>query len=69
MEAPSEKAAWMVYVTVDDVDACIAKVEKAGGRVLSPPTDMPGVGRMSTIADPNGGTISLITYESMRQSA
>ncbi|MGI9491076.1 MAG: VOC family protein [Geminicoccaceae bacterium] len=69
MPNPAENASWMVFVTVEDVDACVAKVESAGGRVLSPPTDMPGVGRMSTIADPNGGAISLITYESMRKTS
>lgn len=63
---PTETGSWMIYVTVEDVDAATLRAEEAGGRVLSTPTDMPGVGRMSTIADPQGGSISLITYESMK---
>ena len=65
---PSDKGSWMIYVTVEDVDAAVAKAKEAGGKVISAPTDMPGVGRMSTIEDPQGGRISLITYESMQQA-
>jgi uncharacterized protein len=53
---------WGGYVTVDDVDALIARVEGLGGRVLLAPTDIPTVGRFATIMDPQGATLSLITY-------
>ena len=49
---------WGSYVTVDDVD----KVAGLGGRVLLAPMDIPTVGRFATIMDPQGATISLITY-------
>lgn len=55
-------AAWGGYVTVDDVDAVAARVAGLGGRVLLEPTDIPTVGRFATIMDPQGATISLITY-------
>lgn len=63
---PQENGSWLIYVTVEDVDACVEKVKKAGGTIVSDPMDMPGVGRMSTIADPQGAKIALITYESMQ---
>ena len=53
---------WGGYVTVDDVDAVVARVAGLGGRVLLAPTDIPTVGRFATIQDPQGATISLITY-------
>jgi uncharacterized protein len=53
---------WGAYVTVDDVDAVIARVAGLGGRVLLAPVDIPTVGRFATIQDPQGATISLITY-------
>lgn len=54
--------AWGGYVTVTDVDKVVAKVPDLGGKVLMPPTDIPTVGRFATIRDPQGATLSLITY-------
>lgn len=48
---------WSSYLAVEDVDATAAKVEAAGGKVLVPPTDLPGIGRFSLIADPEGATV------------
>lgn len=45
---------WLGYVAVADVDASVAGVTAAGGAVHMPPTDIPGVGRMATVADPQG---------------
>ena len=53
---------WGAYVTVDDVDARASQAKKLGGEVLVPPTDIPGVGRFALIRDPQGATLSLITY-------
>jgi len=54
--------AWGSYITVNDVDAVVARVAGLGGRVLLAPMDIPTVGRFATIMDPQGATISLITY-------
>jgi predicted enzyme related to lactoylglutathione lyase len=54
--------AWGGYVTVGDVDKVVARVAGLGGQVLMPPTDIPTVGRFATIRDPQGATLSLITY-------
>ncbi|MDY0747147.1 VOC family protein [Paucibacter sp. R3-3] len=53
---------WGVYVTVDDVDAAIAKCTSLGGKVLMPPMEVPGVGRMAALADPQGAAFSVIKY-------
>ena len=50
------------YITVNDVDAVVARVAGLGGKVLLAPMDIPTVGRFATIMDPQGATISLITY-------
>jgi uncharacterized protein len=54
--------AWGVYVTVDDVDAAAQKAVALGGKVYLPPQDIPEVGRFCVIGDPQGASISLITY-------
>lgn len=56
------RAAWGGYVTVDDVDDSARKVVALGGSVLIEATDIPNVGRFVVIADPQGATLSLITY-------
>lgn len=56
--------AWGVYVTVDDVDASVQQVEALGGRICVPPMDIPDVGRFAVIQDPQGATLSIITYAS-----
>ena len=50
---------WTTYLAVDDVEATLAAVEPAGGSVVMPATDIPGVGRMAIVADPTGTVVSL----------
>lgn len=45
---------WLGYVGVDHVDATLTKLEKLGGSVLMPATDIPDVGRIAMVADPQG---------------
>ena len=52
---------WMAYIAVDDVDAAIGKVAGLGGNVLAEPFDIPNVGRMGVIQDPQGAVVSLMT--------
>ncbi|MBD3235276.1 MAG: VOC family protein [Candidatus Eisenbacteria bacterium] len=53
---------WGAYVTVDDVDAAATKAVELGGKVIVPPTDIPKVGRFSTLLDPQGAAFSVIQY-------
>ena len=50
---------WISYVSVDDVDAAARAAVQNGGKVVEPPTDLPGVGRMARISDPQGAEISV----------
>lgn len=61
-QAKGMPPAWGAYVTVKNVDEVAGKVAALGGKVLSQPHDIPGVGRFAVIQDPQGATISLITY-------
>lgn len=54
---------WACYVTVADVDAAIEKCSALGGKVLMPAMDVPTVGRMACIQDPQGAAINIICYE------
>jgi predicted enzyme related to lactoylglutathione lyase len=50
---------WHVWFAVSDADAAAAAARDGGGRVIIEPTDMP-VGRMATLADPQGAVFSVI---------
>jgi predicted enzyme related to lactoylglutathione lyase len=50
---------WAVYMSVDDVDARLEKVTSMGGKVVVPAMDIPTVGRMALIADPQGAHLWL----------
>jgi predicted enzyme related to lactoylglutathione lyase len=53
---------WGSYVTVADVDATARKATALGGKVVHGPLDIPGVGRMAVIVDPQGAAINVIAY-------
>ena len=52
--------------TMSTSDTIVEEIDIAApperGRVLLAPTDIPTVGRLATIMDPQGATLSLITY-------
>ena len=64
MNLPAEAAkmgmppAWMGYIHADDTDAATASVKKSGGKVHREPWDIPGVGRFSVVADPQGAHLA-----------
>ena len=62
---PEDDGNWTIYFTVADVDASVAKAKARGAAIIQPTVDMPGVGRMATLSDPQGARFALITYESM----
>ncbi|MFV2054173.1 VOC family protein [Aliiroseovarius sp. YM-037] len=63
---PEDSGSWTIFFTVEDVDARTKAAEKAGATVIAGPMDMPGVGRMTTLLDPQGARFAIITYESMQ---
>lgn len=52
---------WVGYVSVADVDASVAGIIAAGGRPCMPATDIPGVGRMAMVTDPQGAAFYVMT--------
>lgn len=52
---------WFSYVAIDDVDGRLSKVKAAGGEVIRPVFEVPGVGRIAIIKDPTGAVIGWIT--------
>jgi predicted enzyme related to lactoylglutathione lyase len=47
---------WNVYFNVDDVDETVARVTELGGSSVAPAFDVPTVGRMAMVSDPQGAT-------------
>jgi predicted enzyme related to lactoylglutathione lyase len=54
MLAGGAKPTWLGYIGVDDVDASVAAVVAAGGQVQLPAFDIPEVGRLAMVTDPQG---------------
>ncbi|MDF7776782.1 VOC family protein [Sphingomonas sp. AOB5] len=54
MVAGGAKAVWLGYFGVDDVDASVAAIVADGGAVHLPAFDIPNVGRLAMVADPQG---------------
>ena len=51
---------WGVYFAVADCDSTVAKAQELGASVLAEPMDLPGVGRMAALMDPQGAVFSVI---------
>jgi predicted enzyme related to lactoylglutathione lyase len=50
---------WGMYVGVPKLEDAVAHVQKAGGSTLSPVIDIPDIGRMQTVRDPQGVAFSV----------
>lgn len=52
---------WMTYIAVDNVDTRAAAVVAAGGKIMRPAFDVPGVGRIAIVADSGGAVVGFGT--------
>ncbi len=52
-------AQWLLYITVDDLDASVARCEKAGGSVVRAIKTMGQHGRYAVVQDPAGASVAL----------
>ena len=50
---------WVGYLESADVDAAAVKARELGGEVRLGPLDIPGVGRVAVLRDPDGATFGL----------
>ena len=51
----------LVYIASDDIDADLKKVEKLGGKVLHPKTEIPQMGWYGVFQDPTGNVLAVYT--------
>ena len=49
---------WLGHVVVEDVDRAVERANGAGGSLVTGPMDIPDVGRIAVLQDPQGATIS-----------
>jgi uncharacterized protein len=54
MQQHGARPTWLGYIHVTEVDAAVAKIEQAGGKALMPAFDIPNVGRIAMVTDPQG---------------
>ena len=57
----------LVYIASDNIEADLQQVEKLGGSVVTPKTEIPGTGWFALFKDPTGNTLAL--YTSMRPAS
>ena len=60
LEAAGAAPFWIGYIRVDDVDAYVARVVRAGGAERRAAWTVPGVGRMAAVNDPQGALFMLM---------
>jgi predicted enzyme related to lactoylglutathione lyase len=57
--AMGARSQWLPYIGVTDVEATAASVERLGGHVKKPGTDIPTIGRFAILSDPQGSTFAV----------
>jgi hypothetical protein len=57
---PKKLSQWVVVMSVADVTAAVAEVRKAGGKILTPPTDVEARGEIALVEDNQGATLALL---------
>lgn len=58
-QRPKEAPNPVIYVSVDSVEEAITSVKKAGGKVVTPHTPIPGMGAYARVTDTEGNVIGL----------
>jgi predicted enzyme related to lactoylglutathione lyase len=58
-KAMGAKPAWMPYITADAVDPAVVEIERLGGKVIKPASDIPNVGRFAVVSDPQGAVFAV----------
>ena len=51
---------WFTYIGTPDVDATVRQAVEIGGRVMRPAWDIPNVGRIAFLEDPQGAAFAVI---------
>ncbi len=59
---PGMPPCWGIYITVADCDATVSKAKSLGANCLAGPFDVPTVGRMAVLQDPQGAVFQVMAY-------
>jgi len=59
----------IVYIHSDDIEADLKRVEELGGTVVTPKTDIPGIGWFGQFKDPTGNLLALYTSQNAEFNA
>lgn len=51
---------WAVYFMVENADRTLDRVRELGGQVVQGPNDLPGVGRVATVHDPQHASFTVL---------
>jgi len=54
--------AWVPYITVNDIEATLAKAGELGASIVQPISPLPDGGKIAIIKDPQGGVTGLAQY-------
>jgi predicted enzyme related to lactoylglutathione lyase len=54
MASHGARPTWLAYLYVDDVDSTVAAIEADGGKAWMPAFDVPDIGRIALVSDPQG---------------
>lgn len=49
-----------VVISVDDLNAAIAKVKASGGKIVADPMEIPGIGHYAAITDTEGNRVGML---------
>ena len=58
-QRPAEAPYPTIYIDVPSIDEALAKVERSGGKVVTPNTPIPGMGAFARVSDTEGNIIGL----------
>ena len=50
---------WLTYIGTPDVDATVRQAVELGGKVVTPAYEVPGIGRMAVLQDPQGAMFAV----------
>lgn len=59
LQGAGQPSAWTSYISTDDVDSAVKRIEAAGGAVFMPPMDVMESGRMAIAADTTGAVFGI----------
>lgn len=60
-QMPGTPSHWATYIAVENVDNSVARCQEHGATLLAPAFDVPTVGRMALLQDPQGAAFWIFT--------